>query len=99
MTDESKDAKHAASTGPHSPSANPGARTPIAAAEFAGIGMQFAVTILVFALVGNWLDKRLGQSHWLLIIGVFAGAAAGFYSMYRKVTAAQKRSGELGGRR
>jgi F0F1-type ATP synthase assembly protein I len=72
--------------------------------EFAGIGVQFALTILVFVFVGVWLDRRLGTSPWLLLICVFAGATGGFFSMYRKVTAAQRRDAERmaeerGGRR
>jgi F0F1-type ATP synthase assembly protein I len=53
--------------------------------EFAGVGMQFSATIVVFALAGIWLDKRLGTSPWLVILMVFAGAALGFWSMYRKM--------------
>lgn len=59
--------------------------------EFAGVGIQFAVSILVFLYVGQWLDRKLGTAPWLLIIGVFLGAGASFYSMYRKLMAAQAR--------
>ena len=59
--------------------------------EFAGIGIQFALTILVFAFAGVWLDNRLGTSPWLLLVFVFGGAAGGFFSMYRHVTAAQRK--------
>lgn len=58
---------------------------------FAGVGIQFAVSILVFLYVGQWLDRKLGTAPWLLIIGVFLGAGASFYSMYRKLMAAQAR--------
>jgi len=67
----------------------------VSGAEFAGIGLQFALTILVFVFAGVWLDKRLGTSPWLLLIFVFVGAAGGFYSMYRRVTAAQRRSKDV----
>ena len=59
--------------------------------EFAGVGIQFAVSILLFLYVGQWLDRKLGTAPWLLIIGVFLGAGASFYSMYRKLMAAQAR--------
>jgi F0F1-type ATP synthase assembly protein I len=59
--------------------------------EFAGVGIQFAVSILLFLYVGQWLDRKLGTAPWLLIIGVFVGAGASFYSMYRKLMAAQAR--------
>jgi F0F1-type ATP synthase assembly protein I len=59
--------------------------------EFAGVGLQFAVSILVFLYLGQWLDRKLGTAPWLLIIGVFLGAGASFYSMYRKLMAAHAR--------
>lgn len=66
----------------------------LSGAEFAGIGLQFALTIFVFSFAGVWLDRRFGTSPWLLIICVFAGAAGGFFSMFRKITAAQRRDAE-----
>ena len=72
-----------------------GAAQVVSGAEFAGIGIQFALTILVFVFAGVWLDKWLGTSPWLLLVSVFVGAAGGFYSMYRRVTAAQRRSKDV----
>jgi ATP synthase protein I len=60
-------------------------------AEFAGVGLQFAVSILVFVYAGQWLDRKLGTAPWFLIGGVFLGAGASFYSMYRKLMAANAR--------
>jgi F0F1-type ATP synthase assembly protein I len=62
----------------------------VSGTEFAGIGIQFAASILVFVFLGVWLDRRLGTTPWLVIICVFVGAAGGFFSMYRKMTAAQR---------
>lgn len=56
-----------------------------AGAEFLGVGMQFAGAILLFLFLGRWLDSRLGTEPWLLLVGVFVGAAAGFYSLYRQL--------------
>jgi len=50
-----------------------------------GMGLQFVVVLLAFLFIGKWLDARLGTSPWLLILGVFVGAAASIYSMYRRV--------------
>jgi ATP synthase protein I len=61
------------------------------AAEFAGVGLQFAAAILVFTFLGQWLDRKLGTAPWLLIAGLFFGAGGGFYSMYRKLMAANAR--------
>lgn len=71
----------------------------VSGAEFAGIGVQFALAILVFVFAGVWLDKRLGSTPWFTLIGVFVGAAGGFYSMYRKITASQRRDAEQQARR
>lgn len=60
-------------------------RKPLSGSEFAGIGAQFGVTIVVFALAGIWLDRRLGTSPWLLIVLVLGGSALAFWSMYRRV--------------
>ena len=62
--------------------------------EYAGVGLQFAITIVAFMFAGLWLDRTLGTSPWLLILLVFGGAAAGFYSIYRKLMAAQRRADE-----
>ena len=64
------------------------------AAEFAGIGLQFALSILVFLYAGQWLDRRLGTGPLFVIIGVFLGASVAFYSMYRRLMAAQRRDDE-----
>lgn len=66
----------------------------VSGAQFAGIGFQFALTILVFVFVGVWLDRRLGTTPWLLLVCVFVGAAGGFYSMYRRISLAQRRDAE-----
>ena len=58
-------------------------------AEFAGIGLQFVVSMLGGLYAGQWLDRKLGTAPWLLIIGLFLGAGLSFYSMYRKLMAAQ----------
>jgi len=66
-------------------------RTTGSAAEFAGIGFQFAASILLFLFVGQWLDRRLGTAPLFLIAGVFLGAGLAFYSMYRRLMTAQRR--------
>ena len=71
----------------------------VSGADFAGMGLQFAVAIIVFLFAGQWLDKRLGINGLFTIVGVFVGAAAAFYNMYRKVTAAQKKDDEERARR
>ena len=58
-----------------------------AAAKFAGIGLQFAITILLCLWLGNWLDRKFGTAPVFLYGGVFLGAGGAFYSMYRQLMA------------
>jgi len=66
----------------------------LSGADFAGVGIQFALAIVVFLFAGQWLDKRLGTDGIFTIAGVFVGGGGAFYSMYRKITAAQKKDDE-----
>jgi len=61
---------------------------------YAGFGHQFVIALLVFVYVGQWLDRKLGTEPLFLILGVFVGAGGAFYSMYRKLMAAQAREEE-----
>ncbi len=70
----------------------------LSGADFAGVGIQFAVAIILFLFVGQWLDRRVGTKSVFTLIGVFVGASAAFYNMYRKITAAQKKDDEERGR-
>jgi F0F1-type ATP synthase assembly protein I len=63
-------------------------------ATFAGAGVQFVVSILLFLYIGKWLDGKLGTAPWLLMAGVFVGAGAGFYSFYRRIMAASRDHGD-----
>ena len=58
-----------------------------AAAKFAGVGLQFAMTLLVCLWLGTWLDRKFGTAPVFLYVGVFLGAAAAFYNMYRQLMA------------
>ena len=56
-------------------------------AKFAGVGLQFAVTLLICLWLGTWLDRKFGTAPVFLDVGVFLGAGAAFYSMYRQLMA------------
>lgn len=72
----------------------PGNKDELNLGSFAGAGLQFAVAIVLFLLIGQWADRKLGTSPAFLLIGVFAGGSAAFWSMYRRVSAAQKADDE-----
>lgn len=65
-----------------------------AAGRFAGLGLQFAISIILFLYVGQWLDGRFGTQPLFLYLGVFTGAGAAFYSMYRGLMADERREDE-----
>jgi F0F1-type ATP synthase assembly protein I len=62
--------------------------------RYAGVGLQFAVAVIVFLYAGQWVDNRLGTDPWGMIIGVFVGAGAAFYSMYHRLMADLRRDEE-----
>jgi F0F1-type ATP synthase assembly protein I len=59
-----------------------------------GLGLQFVLSLLLFLYLGQWVDRKLGSAPWFLIIGVFTGATAAFYSMYRKLKTEERREEE-----
>jgi F0F1-type ATP synthase assembly protein I len=48
------------------------------------MGVQFVVVVLLSLFAGKWLDARLGTGPLFLILGVFLGAGASMFAMYRK---------------
>jgi len=59
---------------------------------FAASGLEFAGATLIGLFGGHWLDNRLGTAPWLLVLGAFGGAAAGFYNIIRTLTTAERRA-------
>jgi F0F1-type ATP synthase assembly protein I len=79
------------------PSGPPGLGKPNSlgsAGKYAGLGLQFVVAILLFLYVGQWLDEKLGTEPVFLYVGVFVGAGAAFFSMYRMLMADLRREEE-----
>ena len=66
----------------------PDDRAARSARELAGLGIEIALPVVLFMFAGRWLDGRLGTLPWLTIAGAFVGAAGGFLSLYRGITAA-----------
>lgn len=53
-----------------------------ASGQFLGLGLTWALAVLLFLGIGAWIDSKLGTSPILMILGAFVGGAAGFYSLY-----------------
>ncbi|MGA9117478.1 MAG: AtpZ/AtpI family protein [Bacteroidota bacterium] len=54
---------------------------------FLTLGLQLALSVVVFFFLGRWLDGKLGTSPWLMLAGLAAGAAGGFIHFFRTVIA------------
>jgi F0F1-type ATP synthase assembly protein I len=48
------------------------------------LGYTIAVPIVVLALAGRYLDKKLGTSPWLLLIGILFSIALSSWLVYKK---------------
>lgn len=64
-----------------------------ATGQYMGLGMTWALSVLLFLGVGGWLDSRLGTTPILMILGVFVGAGAGFYSLYYHIVIEPREGG------
>jgi F0F1-type ATP synthase assembly protein I len=49
-------------------------------------GTVLVACIVLGALLGGYLDRRLGTGPWLLVAGVTLGTAAGFVELFRTVS-------------
>ena len=49
------------------------------------VGLQLAVTLLVFVYAGHKLDIRFNTEPWYLIAGVVVGMVLGFYNLFKEL--------------
>lgn len=59
--------------------------------QYMGFGLTWALSVLLFLMVGWWIDGKIGTEPLFMILGAFLGAGAGFYSLYQHVIAAGER--------
>ena len=57
-------------------------RSPLA---LAGMGLELAITVILVAALGHWLDRLLGTKPWLLVLGAALGMAVAMVNLVRKV--------------
>ena len=67
-------------------------------ARLGGLGVQFAVTVVVCTAAGWWADRELGTSPWVLFAGVFIGAVAAFYQVCRALISHDRQEDREGGK-
>jgi hypothetical protein len=51
--------------------------------RYAGLGIQLAVSLVVFVLAGQWLDRRLGTGGIITMAMAFLGFGGTMYSLIR----------------
>lgn len=73
--------------------AGPDARTLKTLGQLSTIGLAFVFALVLGFGAGVWLDRRLGTSPWLSLLGFAMGLAAGILNVVRtmrSVTAAER---------
>ena len=51
------------------------------------LGLQLAVTVVVFFFLGRWLDGKFGTDPWLMLAGLAVGVAGGLAAFLLKAFA------------
>lgn len=53
--------------------------------RYAGLGVQLAVSLLVFVFIGRWADEKLGTGGILTIVAAFLGFGGTMYLLIRSL--------------
>ena len=59
--------------------------------RYAGVGVQFGLTIFLLTLLGIWLDGRLGTRPLFTVVLLLLGFLAGTWSLVRQVLGPNKK--------
>ena len=67
--------------------------------KYVALGITFAAGIIVFMAVGFALDRWLGLTPVLTLVGTLGGAVLSFLNVYWKIKALDDRAGDDSGHR
>jgi F0F1-type ATP synthase assembly protein I len=56
------------------------------------MGLQLALTVVIFFFLGRWLDEKFGTRPWLMIGGLVIGSAGGFINFIRTAASMGKQA-------
>lgn len=59
---------------------------------FLTMGLQLAISVVVFFFIGYWLDGEFGTSPWCTIVGAALGATGGLIKFLREATRLGKKA-------
>jgi len=59
-------------------------------ADLLAVGTVLVACIVLGYFLGSYLDRRLGTSPWMVVVGVLLGTAAGFLQLFRTVSRSLK---------
>jgi ATP synthase protein I len=54
------------------------------------LGLQLAITVVVFFFLGRWLDGKFGTDPWLMLAGLAVGVTGGLAAFLTKAIALGK---------
>ena len=57
--------------------------------ELSSIGLTLVISTVLGLVGGYYVDRWLGTTPWLLLIGLVLGIAAGFVNLFRSVSRAE----------
>jgi len=60
------------------------------------MGLQFAGALILAVFAGQWVDDRFGTGPWGVLGGAALGFGAGFYLVYRAMTAPDRQKRKKG---
>lgn len=55
-------------------------------------GIELAIAVVAFLLLGWWLDGKLGTAPWLTLLGLVFGSGVGFRSLWKAAQEAAARA-------
>lgn len=58
------------------------------------LGIQLAVTVVVFFFIGKYLDEKFGTTPWLMVIAIVFGSIGGLIKFFHTVMELTKQENE-----
>ncbi len=54
-------------------------------APYLTLGIQLAITVVVFFFIGRFADDYFGTKPWLMVVSIFVGSIGGLIKFFRTV--------------